>query len=352
MLQHLDEDLAEAEAQQLYAEEPEVTLTHEESAVAQGYSTTKVEVTFTPKVTGQMVIPLHLCFKKEMSVPQSPDICINVIATAHDVPIYVEEEVTDLRCCVFGQTYSQVLPVRNRGKVALKVMPTVPPQLKGLVKFAPDMAYVQARDRNGESGRFEFQMKFEPEKKLLTRCKEFLVEGPTGEMDTLMIPTRIAVPDQTLPLYFTLRAQLTEAEIILDKSKIDFGECTVADSVMVRVNVTNQSTLPTRIGFLQLPRGVSIQPPLGLASMLPHETKTLEIAFSPYTDTEFNFKTTLTTSSNRKYVIPCKAVGLAPPLQFTCSAFTLASCAPGDRVTTSFFCTNVGKEDKSLEVDT
>jgi hypothetical protein len=66
--------------------------------------------------------------------------------TAYQVPIYVEDPVMDLRCCCFGMTYAQTLLVRNRGKVALKVLPQVPPQMRGLGQFTPDMAYVQARD--------------------------------------------------------------------------------------------------------------------------------------------------------------------------------------------------------------
>jgi hypothetical protein len=45
---------------------------------------------------------------------------------------------------------------------------------------------------------------------------------------------------------------------------------------------------------------------LGVCSLLPYESRTLEISFQAYTDTDFSFPITLTTSHNRHIKIPCK----------------------------------------------
>jgi hypothetical protein len=348
----LEEDLAAAKASGAYVthEDREPTLEYAAEGVAKGYGTTRIPVTFTPAQPGAMEIPLHLEFKKNMSEPQSPDIFVMLRPTAFEVPIYVEEPLMDLRCCCFGVQYQQTLIVRNRGKVALKVLPQVPPEMRGLASFTPDMAYVQARDHDGEDGLFAFRMKFEPEPKLLKKCADCLEEGPSGKMDTISLQVRVGVPDQVLPVYFTLRTQLTTADIELSRPELDFGECAVSDAVMLRETVTNKSELPCRIGFLRLPRGVSIKPPLGLCSLLPGESRTLEISFQPYTDTDFNFPITLSTSANTHIKIPCRATGVRTPLVLSCSNFVLAPCAPGDRVTQSFFATNQGAEPRSLEV--
>ena len=118
------EDLALAEREGAYVgeEEREPTLAYAAEGVAVGYGTTRIPVTFTPVEAGALQIPLHLVFKKDMSVPQSADLFVMLRPEAYDVPIYVEEPVMDLRCCGYGVTYTQTLVVRNRGKVALKVM--------------------------------------------------------------------------------------------------------------------------------------------------------------------------------------------------------------------------------------
>ena len=50
--------------------------------------------------------------------------------------------------------------------------------------------------------------------------------------------------------------------------------------------------------------------PLGVCSLLPYESRTLEISFQAYTDTDFSFPITLTTSHNRHIKIPCKVLSL------------------------------------------
>ena len=344
------EGLAEAAADGHYVGAPEETVQYQVEVVAKGYSTTKIPITFTPTTPTSMEIPLHLDFKKHMSQPQSDDMLVMVRATAFQVPIYVEQELMDLRCCCYGMTYAQTLIVRNRGKVSLKTMPQVPPQLRGFLTFTPDMAYVQARNASGEDGLFAFRLRFEPQPGLLDKCAEFVIAGPTGQMDTIAIPIRVAVPDQVLPVYFTLRVQLTTADIKLSAPELHFGECAISDAVMLRETITNTSLLPQRIGFLKLPRGVSIKPPLGLAALLPGESRMLEITFQPYTDTDFNFPIILTTSANRQIKIPCSCTGVRAPLLLSCSSFQLAPCAPGDRVTQSFFATNESSEPRTLEV--
>jgi len=263
---HIEHDLAAAEFSGGHVPEDarEPTLVFDVEGVAVGYSTTRIAVTFTPTAPLAMEIPVHIVFEKGLSEPQSPDLFVMLRARAYEVPIYLEDSLMDLRCCCYGMAYTQTLVVRNRGKVALKALPLVPPHLRGFAKFTPDMAYVQARDHHGHDGLFAFRLRFTPQPSLLHKCAEFLETGLTGKPDTLALPVQVGVPDQVLPVYFTLRAQLTTADLELSRKEIAFGECGVSDAVMVRETVTNLSELPVRIGFVRLPRGLSISPPLGL----------------------------------------------------------------------------------------
>jgi hypothetical protein len=61
---------------------------------------------------------------------------------------------------------------------------------------------------------------------------------------------------------------LTHAEVQVSQPELDFGEVAVSDAVMLRQTVTNLSELPCRIGFLKLPRGVSMKPALGASLYL------------------------------------------------------------------------------------
>jgi len=345
----LAEDLARAEEEDDY-EERESSISYEEEAVVSGYSTTKIRITLTPQQPSSKQILLHLCFQKGLSKPQSNDIVVAVQANVHDVPIYVEEEVIDLRCCCFDVVYSQVLQVRNRGKVALKALPAVPPALRNFVKFSPDMAYVQARSKEGADGLFNFQMKFEPSRALLQHGSDFVIEGPTGKQDTFAFPLTVSVPDQKLPVNFELRVQLTDAGVQLDKQELDFGECSTSDAVSIPLSVHNPSELPTRIGFLSLPRGLTVRPDMGLCSLLPGETRTLQVEFAPFTDAELDVRIVCSTSSNKKYPIRCRGRGVKNPLKLSCSNFVLRPCSFGDRVSESLSLANVSSSEQTWEV--
>ena len=58
---------------------------------------------------------------------------------------------------------------------------------------------------------------------------------------------------QTLPVPFTLRAQVTVSDIEFSPSSIDFGSCTVHESVVASLQLTNKSLLPQEFGFVHLP---------------------------------------------------------------------------------------------------
>jgi hypothetical protein len=49
--------------------------------------------------------------------------------------------------CVYGKLYRANIAVRNRGTTALKCLTSVPPALRGVVEFLPDMFYLQVQMR-------------------------------------------------------------------------------------------------------------------------------------------------------------------------------------------------------------
>lgn len=53
------------------------------------------------------------------------------------------QRTIDYDTCVFDKLYRAVLRVRNRGNSALKCLTTIPPALRGILEFVPDMFFLQ-----------------------------------------------------------------------------------------------------------------------------------------------------------------------------------------------------------------
>lgn len=98
----------------------------EADGVVEGYSSAKVTFTFSPMVAGKERVNLVLRFRKG-AVKRLP---LSLSLIAAKVAIFVERQEIDLRCCLLGFLYREVLCVRNRGNNALKASPKVPAELR------------------------------------------------------------------------------------------------------------------------------------------------------------------------------------------------------------------------------
>lgn len=66
---------------------------------------------------------------------------------------------------------------------------------------------------------------------------------------------------------FTVHAIVTTSDLEFDRKAVDFGHCTILDSVKSSVRLTNLSLLPQDFGFLAIPK---VQLILGLCSAPQH----------------------------------------------------------------------------------
>ena len=64
----------------------------------------------------------------------------------------------------------------------------------------------------------------------------------------------ITVADQTRPVPFTVHAVVTTSDLEFDVTDIDFGHCTIYESVKATVLLTNKSILPQQFGFMGIPQ--------------------------------------------------------------------------------------------------
>lgn len=58
---------------------------------------------------------------------------------------------------------------------------------------------------------------------------------------------------QVMPLHFTVQAVVTSSELRFDRTPVDFGLCSIYQSVKSSVRLTNLSLLPQDFGFLSVP---------------------------------------------------------------------------------------------------
>ncbi|KDO29017.1 hypothetical protein SPRG_06072 [Saprolegnia parasitica CBS 223.65] len=281
--------------------------------------------------------------------PEVPPLDISVRAQAAQVPLYVETPMMDFKCCVYDKLYRGKLLLRNRGKVPLKCQLKVPKYLKEVLEFVPHFGYVQGCSPGAEPGRFEIQIKFRPTQSLwkAVSAHKFGLET----LGVLAIPLQVLVPDQVLPVYFVLRAQLTLGDLEFSSRTISFGVCATTQSVAQRVRITNRSILPQKFAFVHLPPEVRVEPNDGFGTLLPYEAIDADIVFSPSAATEFHTSLTCVSSMNRTYSLPCHGTGTAPALRFSETVVTLGAIPIGQFVVHSLVCANASSSDQRLEID-
>lgn len=98
---------------------------------------------------------------------------------------------------------------------------------------------------------------------------------------------------------FSVLAVVTSADLSFSLESIDFGRCTVHESVVASLAITNQSLLPQKYGFVHLPPCVEVQPNDGFGQLLPCETLSVDVIFSAKKPKEYSFELTCKTGIDK-----------------------------------------------------
>ena len=119
-----------------------------------------------------------------------------------------------------------------------------------------------------------------------------------------------------LELSFTLVTKLTTPKLLLQRDEmtvhsLDFGTCPLNATRIMMLTLTNPSALPQRFGFIPMPKGLDVQPGDGLGTILPGESITREVRFSPTAATLHAMTLTCRTSLNQTYHLKCVGQGRA-----------------------------------------
>lgn len=291
------------------------------------FSTSEVQITYMPNKVGPLQSELTVTFEDKNIVP----VTIPIVGEGKDVPICVQPKQVDFLCTCFHTLYRDVLSISNRGKVAMKVKLKPPPELKGHLEFIPKVGFVQVDTP------FSVQVKFRPLKSIVQQAVKYL----NSETNTLDVPIQIIVPDQVMPIYFSLRAIVSSSELSMNPSLIDFGKCSTEETVTQQLLIRNNSLLPQQFGFVKLQQEITVCPNDGFATILPQEELQFEVHFSPRAAIEYNFKLTCRTNRSEDYTVSCSAVGIQPPLRFATPRMKFPAVGKGDFTSQQFVIENV-----------
>jgi len=319
-----------------------------------GYSSAQVEVVCAPLDVGPIEQRFNVHFEKVIPEDETKDEAGQVVtmeqevviqARGIDMPIFVGEEVIDLKCTLHGRIYRRRVELRNRQKTAYRVNFNIPPPYDKYIEVSPDVLFVQG----GASQ--EVNLKFVPQRDILDHIPHFSCPFEDfASSAELAIPVQMQVVNQQLPVFFVVKTVVTPSALVLSTPALDFGQVYVNQRSTLPLTVKNTSMLPQKIGFVKLKKELKVEPNGGFAVLLPNEEMKFEIAFSPSTPSPYKFNLTLMTSFNDTYNIGITGTGLEPPVVFDTSVVLMRTTSPGERVLESGRIQNKSTKRQCLEI--
>ncbi|XP_029975349.1 cilia- and flagella-associated protein 74 [Salarias fasciatus] len=283
------------------------------------FESIKLEIIFSPTLPGETKLDFHIKFSDKTTKP----IPIQVRGVAVSVPVWVVRPSVDFKICWFDRLFQDTVTVQSRASTALKLTFEVCPEMRKHMEILPKTGFVQA-----QSG-FNAQLKFTPRRSLAQDAGEFF-DSDTGVLE---VPMTVQVAGQVQPACFTVHAVVTSSDLQFDRTDVDFGFCSISQSVKSSVRLTNLSLLPQDFGFLGVPEFIEVQPNDGFGTLLPQETLEIHLIFSARFAREYHFQLCCKSGINRDFPLSCRAVGVQPPLELSHSLVQFGATAVGDHST-------------------
>uniref|UniRef100_A0A669BX33 Cilia and flagella associated protein 74 n=1 Tax=Oreochromis niloticus TaxID=8128 RepID=A0A669BX33_ORENI len=290
------------------------------------FESVKLEIIFTPTIPGETRLDFSIKFSDKTSKP----IPIHVRGVAVSMPVWVLQPSIDLKICMFDRLYQDTIMVQSRASTALKLTFEVCQDMRKHMEILPKTGFIQAQSS------FSAQLKFIPRLSLSKDAKKFF-DSDTGVLE---VPMTVQVAGQVQPAHFTVHAIVTSSDLRFDHSEVDFGYCSIYQSVKSSIRLTNLSLLPQDFGFLGVPEFIEVQPNDGFGTLLPQETLEVDLIFSAQTAKEYRFQLSCKSGINRDFLLSCRAVGVHPPLELSHFLVQFGATAVGDQSTAMLFLSN------------
>ncbi|XP_017266687.2 cilia- and flagella-associated protein 74 isoform X2 [Kryptolebias marmoratus] len=287
------------------------------------FQSIKLDVVFTPTIPG--VTELH--FVINFSDKNTQPIPVLVRGVAVSIPVWVVQPNVDLKICMFDRLYQDSIMVQSRASTALKLTFEVCPEMRKHMEVLPKTGFIQAQSS------FNAHLKFMPRRSLAKDAENFF-DKDTGVLE---VPMTVQVAGQFQPARFTVQAIVTSSDLQFDQTEMDFGFCSIFQSVRSSVLLTNLSLLPQDFGFLAVPEFIEIQPNDGFGTLLPQETLKIDLIFSPKKAKEYRFQLSCKSGINREFLLSCRAAGVHPPLELSHSLVRFGATAVGDESSATLY---------------
>ncbi|XP_045912230.1 cilia- and flagella-associated protein 74 isoform X3 [Micropterus dolomieu] len=316
----------DAQMDQSQSDSCDISLGNDRDGKIGPFESIKLEVVFTPSIPGESKLDFHIKFSDLTSKP----IRIQVRGVAVSFPICVVQPSIDLKICMFDRLYQESIIVQSRASTALKLTFEVCPEMRKHMEILPKTGFIQAQST------LNAQLKFLPRCSLSKDAKRFF-DIDTGVLE---VPVTVQVASQVKPVHFTVHAVVTSSDLQFDRTDVDFGYCSIYQSVKSSVRLTNLSLLPQDFGFLGVPEFIEVQPNDGFGTLLPQETLEIDLIFSANKAKEYIFQLSCKSGINRDFLLSCRAVGVRPPLELSHSLVQFGATAVGDRSTAILYLIN------------
>jgi hypothetical protein len=282
----------------------ELSLSPEKSGVLHPHDLVEITLNFDPKLTGKLSASVIIDVTAENELVERFSLPIR--ANTLDLPISVSETEFDMNVCTFGFLYQDQFIISNSAKTVRVITFHVPPEAGNMLQVLPKTGYVQAESS------LTAQIKFQPDEEKLQEeaCYDYY-DPDTGVIE---FPVTLTVANQAQPLHLFVYGIITGYDIEVSDKKVNFGPCTINESVKKTISITNNTMLPQDYGFLDLPTFITIRPNSGFGTILPNEELNLDLIFSAPEAGEFEFIFEFQTIRGFKFKIECTAIGVRPAL--------------------------------------
>ena len=150
-------------------------------------------------------------------------------------------------------------------------------------------------------------------------------------------PIKVDVSGQTLPARFVICARMTTSKLLFDPPTIRFPPCLTTQEISIPLTITNESDLPQRYGFIDLPSCITVSPDDGFGTVLPNDSVTRNVVYGPKSAVAHSMNLTLKTSLNREFKIQCTGLGVEPLLNFSHTIVSFCPASAGDRVSQNLY---------------
>ncbi|CAD7964794.1 unnamed protein product [Amoebophrya sp. A120] len=345
-----------------------------------GRGNSKIEFVFTPKHLGEFSCKfvIEVDNKAPGDARFKKTYFLKCVGKCVDVPIYVEREIYNLHTILFEHTFRELIVLKNRSQVAMKIKVERPalndPRLKeNEIQINPTTAFVQGL------GEQAIQFKLVLQRDFLERNPQYKRDETIYGPAAFKIPVKVVGADQVLPVFTCVTGNLTQNDITFEPENLDFGNCYVDGARYKSLKLTNHSKLPQNVCFANLPNYLSItnmakdardqEEKYGvdskksavtehggngfLTQILPDETVPLTCIYQPTSATEMKTALQIHTQTGnlcgRNFQIPVTGQGKMVKLELSQNFLKFPAIAVGAQGKESFEITNVTKN-KSFEI--